>query len=506
MLEARDRRRAGTAPPPDDHEVRILLLHANGMGGTIRTVFNLAGYLARTHDVEIVSVVREREEPFFPVPPGVRIRYLDDRLPRRRGLLSRFPSLLVPKDEAAFHWFTLRTDLKLVRYIRSRRGGVLIGTRPGLNLVAARFAPPEVVTVAQEHGNLAGHQPGVRGQIMRRYGRLDAHVTLTETDLRAYERAYGKAGRGTPRVLARIPNAVTRLDGGVSPLTATTAVTVGRLTHVKGYDLLIRAWAHVAERHPDWTLRIYGGGPRREKLQASIDKRGLTDTVVLEGPADDVGGALAAASMFVLSSRREGMPMVVLEAMSKGLPVVSYDCPTGPSELITHGLDGLLVKPEKIHALADAICSVIEDEDLRRKLGRRAQETAAAYDIEVIGARWEALLDRLVRARLDGGAVPPPDESDGAADEAADRAANGAADAERQVTDVTPDTSGADGSGGTASALPGPSAATGDTATDTTADTTADTARADTATRGGDAGGGPRARAVTVPFGGLARR
>jgi glycosyltransferase involved in cell wall biosynthesis len=399
MLEARDRRRARTAPPPDGHEVRILLLHANGMGGTIRTVFNLAGHLARTHDVEIVSVVREREKPFFPVPPGVRIRYLDDRLPERKGLLSRFPSRLVPADEAAYHWFTLRTDLKLVRYIRSRRRGILIGTRPGLNLIAARLAPPEVITIAQEHGNLSGHRPGVRKQIVRRYGRLDALVTLTQTDLRAYERAHQRAGRPMPAVTAQIPNAVTRLNGGISPLTAKTAVAVGRLAYVKGYDLLIRAWAHVADRHPDWTLRIVGGGPRREKLQASIDKRGLSDRVLLVGPVDDVGAELAGASMFVLSSRREGMPMVILEAMSKGVPVVGYDCPTGPSELITHGFDGLLVKPEKIHAMADAICSVIEDEELRHKLGRRARETAAAYDIDVIGERWHRFLDGLVHAR-----------------------------------------------------------------------------------------------------------
>ncbi|WP_328854305.1 glycosyltransferase family 4 protein [Microbispora hainanensis] len=398
-LEARDRRRARTAPPPDGHEIRILLLHANGMGGTIRTVFNLAGHLAQTHDVEIVSVVREREEPFFPVPPGVRIRYLDDRLPRRKGLLSRFPSRLVPKDEAAYHWFTLRTDLKLVRYIRSRRRGILIGTRPGLNLIAARFAPPEIITVAQEHGNLSSHQPQVRKRITRSYGRHDAVVTLTRADLRAYERAFEKARGDRPAVLARVPNATPRLGGGVSPLTTKTVVTVGRLTWGKGYDLLIRAWAHVTARHPDWTLRIYGGGPRQEKLQASIDKRGLSERVFLEGPAEDVGAVLADASMFVLSSRHEGMPMVILEAMSKGVPVVSYDCPTGPGEMVAHGHDGLLVKAGKIHAMADAICTLIEDEDLRRRMGANALKTAARNDIDVIGARWEDLLAGLVARR-----------------------------------------------------------------------------------------------------------
>ncbi|WP_067133642.1 glycosyltransferase family 4 protein [Microtetraspora malaysiensis] len=363
------------------------------MGGTIRTVFNLAGYLAREHDVEIVSVVREREEPFFPVPPGVRIRYLDDRLPRRKGLLSRFPSRLIPQEEAAHHWFTLRTDLKLIRYIRGRRRGVLIGTRPGLNLIMSLAAPPEITTIAQEHGNLGGHGPELRKQIVRRYSRLDAVVTLTQTDLRAYERAL----KTRPRLLAQMPNAVTRLTGDRSPLTAKTVIAVGRLTHTKGYDLLIRAWAHVAARYPDWTLRIFGDGPRREKLQASIDKRELTGKVLLMGSVPDVGPELAKASIYVLSSRREGLPMVILEAMSKGLPVVSYDCPTGPAELITHEHDGLLVKPEKIHAMADAICTLIEDEELRRTFGANALEKAARYDLDVIGSRWEELLHGLCR-------------------------------------------------------------------------------------------------------------
>jgi glycosyltransferase involved in cell wall biosynthesis len=394
-LRARDWQRARSAPPPSDRQIRILLLHANGMGGTIRTVFNLAGHLARTHDVEVVSVVRNREKPFFPVPPGVRIRYLDDRVPGRKGLLSRVPGVLVPKEEAAYKWFTLETEIKLIRYIRSRREGILISTRPALNLLTALFAPPEVVTVGQEHLNLASHQRPVRRQIVRRYGKLDALVTLTETDLQAYDGAL----LSRPRVLTQMPNAVTPLNGGISPLTDKTAITVGRLTHAKGHDLLIRAWVHVADRHPDWTMRVFGSGRKRDKLLASIKEHGLSGKVVLEGAATDVGTEMAKASMFVLSSRLEGMPMVLLEAMSKGLPVVSFDCPTGPAELITSGHDGLVVGMGDVEALADAICTVIEDRSLRDTLGAHAVKTAAGYDMEIIGKRWEGLLASLVQPR-----------------------------------------------------------------------------------------------------------
>ena len=401
-LTAPGGRRARSAPPAGGDRVRILLLHANGMGGTIRAVFHLAGYLARTRDVEIVSVIRESAEPFFPVPPGVRIRYLDDRLGGRNGLLSRLPSALVPKDEAAYHRFTLRTDLALARYVRSVRDGILIGTRPGLNLIMARFARPEVVTVAQEHANLASHRPSVRRQIGLWYGRHDAVVALTAADLGTYTRGFERSGRPRPRVLTRIPNAATPLDGGPSPLTEKTVITIGRLAHAKGHDMLIKAWAHVAARHPDWTLRIVGDGPRRKPLQESIAAMGLTGRVVLAGRIRDVAAELEKASIFVLSSRREGMPLVILEAMGKGVPVVSFDCPTGPAELITHGHDGLLVEMGDVRGLADAICTLIEDEELRRRMGARAVRTAAGYDLGSIGRQWDRLLTGLAAARRPG--------------------------------------------------------------------------------------------------------
>ncbi len=404
FLEKRDQRRARKAPPPDTREIRILLLHAYGLGGTIRTVFNLAAHLAERHDVEIVSVVRELPDFFFEPPPGVRITYLDDRVNGRKGLLNRFRSRLTPPDEAAAHWYTLKTDLALARYIRSRRGGVLIGTRPALNLLIARFAGPEVITIGQEHANLPSHGEETRKQIARRYGRLTAVATLTETDLRSYRKALKKR----PAHLVRIPNAVPKLTGASAHRTAPVAVAIGRLAHVKGYDLLIRAWAHVHRAHPDWELRIYGSGARHDKLQESIEKKELTGCVRLMGPATDVGAVLAEASINVLSSRREGMPMTILEAMSVGVPVVAYDCPTGPAEIITDGHNGLLVPAGKIHALADAIGRLIVDPGLRTHLAENGLATAKEYDMTTIGPQWEDLLSVCSAASPRSGGTTSP--------------------------------------------------------------------------------------------------
>ncbi|GII61636.1 hypothetical protein Skr01_17210 [Sphaerisporangium krabiense] len=397
LLELINRRRARKTPARDAGTVRILLLHAYGMGGTIRTVLNLAGHLAQDREVEIVSLVRTNEDPFFPWPPGVRVRFLDDRtVPRGRvaEFLARRPTRLVPKEEKAYHTMNLLTDLRLVRFLRSLRGGVLIGTRPSFNLVMSLFAPPEVITVGQEHVTHESHGPEIQALIKRRYGRLDAFATLTEADRKAYAKAL-KAN--PPGRLLRVPNAIPDLAGDVSTLSEKVVVAIGRIVWVKGFDRLVNAWKTVAEAHPDWVLRIYGAGTpeREERLRARIDEAGLSDKVFLMGSTPDIGVELSKSSIYAVSSRYEGFGMTILEAMSKGVPVVSFNCPHGPKEIITDGHDGLLIRSKKAVALGDGICRLIEDETLRRELGANALHTAANYHLDVIGPRWTALLDEL---------------------------------------------------------------------------------------------------------------
>ncbi|MFC4010523.1 glycosyltransferase family 4 protein [Nonomuraea purpurea] len=401
-----NRRKARTAPPPSTKQVRILLLHANGMGGTIRTVFNLASYLAKEHDVEIVSILKETEEPFFPIDPRVRFRFLDDRLNPSpdplRAILSKLPSRLIPKEESAYHRFNLWTDLKLTRYIRSLDTGVLMATRPGLNLAMAQLALPSVITVGQEHVALRTQPEPMQELIKWRYRRLDALVTLTKADLRDYRETLPKK----PKKLARIPNAVPPMSGGVAKLDAKVAIAVGRMTRIKGFHRLITAWETVAAQHPDWKLRIFGAGPQEENLAQQIAEAGLQDKVELPGPTSDVGAELEKASIYVLSSRHEGFPMTILEAMAKGLSIVSFNSPHGPKEMIKNEVDGLLVKPRTNANLAASIIRVIEDEQLRRALAAGALETARSYDVDVIGQKWDALLAELL-ARRDGTYVRP---------------------------------------------------------------------------------------------------
>jgi glycosyltransferase involved in cell wall biosynthesis len=401
-LAVRARRRR---PPPTGGRptVHILLMHAFGVGGTIRTVLNLAGRLAGTYDVEIVSVLRRREA-FLPLPPGVRVTSLDDRTPgvprsRLRRALESVPSLLVHEEDFAFPTCSLYSDLQLVRKLRSLRGGVLISTRPAFNAIAARLAPPGVVTVGQEHMNFHAHRPGLAAELRRAYPRLDALAVLTQDD----QRDYGALLRGGRTRVVRIPNALPELEGDRSSVSNPLVLAAGRLTWQKGFDLLIPAFETVARAEPDWTLRIYGEGTRLERLRKMVLRRDLHDHVLLMGATPFLGRELAKASIFALSSRFEGFGMVILEAMSKGVPVVSFDCPRGPAEIIRHGENGLLVENGDVEGFAAALLELIRDPARRRRMAAAALETAAEYDMEVIGPRWDALLHDL----LDGRPAPP---------------------------------------------------------------------------------------------------
>jgi GalNAc-alpha-(1->4)-GalNAc-alpha-(1->3)-diNAcBac-PP-undecaprenol alpha-1,4-N-acetyl-D-galactosaminyltransferase len=174
-----------------------------------------------------------------------------------------------------------------------------------------------------------------------------------------------------------------------------TVLAVGRLDPQKGFDLLIRAFAACHNAHPQWRLRILGDGPERARLEALSWNLGVRAAIELAGRVPTAALALRESELFVLSSRYEGFPNALLEAMAAGLPVIATDCPSGPRHIVRDGIDGVLVPRENVDALAHAMRALMADPQRRQDLGARATEVVTRFSVERIMAEWERVLQRV---------------------------------------------------------------------------------------------------------------
>ncbi|MEU6711115.1 glycosyltransferase [Nonomuraea sp. NPDC046802] len=350
-------------------KVSLVLASAYAMRGDVRATLNLATALSRRHDVEVISVRRQKEKPFFPIGPNVAMRSVIDARPGVRHLLPRGQ---------------VRAEVALWRLLRNLKSDVLITTRPGLGVQAARHAPRDTMKIAREWG-----RPAVPTPVKRFYPRLDAVVTATESAQEEWDLLLG----GAPAVhslldaLASGPWPRSRMDNRI-------VAAGGRWVPAKSYDRLIRAFAIVADKRPDWRLRLYGGGPEERRLRALVRDLNLHNHVYFMGTTPDLAGEFAKASIVASTSRVEDLGMAVLEAMGCGVPVVAFEGARGPKEFVATGYNGVLVPETEgdLQFFAAALLALIDDERRRRSLAAGARDTAARHSADEVAVQWEKLI------------------------------------------------------------------------------------------------------------------
>jgi len=193
-----------------------------------------------------------------------------------------------------------------------------------------------------------------------------------------------------------IPNSIV-VPGEVAPLVANRAIAAGRMAPVKGFDVMIAAWKQVVAACPDWELHLFGQGDQKyiDGLQRLIAQNDLTRHVFLRPATDALTTEMMHSSLYVMTSKTECYPMVLLEAISIGLPVVSFDCPTGPRHIVSDGDDGILIKNQDADALAKKIVFLIQNREKLHQLGHNAKNNARRFSNEVVMQQWVSLFNTL---------------------------------------------------------------------------------------------------------------
>ena len=226
-------------------------------------------------------------------------------------------------------------------------------------------------------------------QLVKNLKKLDRFVVLTEKDRESWVELDN---------IITIPNPSPFMPSSVSPLTEKRVITVGRYSYQKGLDLLLKAWAKVEKQTKDWKLEVFGDGDTTA-FEALIDKLEIDRSrCLLNGRTSDIEQEYLKSSIAACSSRFEGFGMVIVEAMACGLPVVSYDCPWGPRSIINDGQDGILVENGNIEKFADALVSLIQDDNMRNNIARNAVQSVKRFQMDMIANQWKKLFEDVIQS------------------------------------------------------------------------------------------------------------
>ena len=366
------------------------------VGGADRIITQKANYLTEKLGYEVYMITDSQEGHPFAFPLSPKIKHIDlsinfNRQYRHNACVRFFyykflMQLYRKKLENLFRTIkpdivisTLGRDMDFLTQIHD--GSIKIGESHIAKQYTRNFHLIEAK--GSIHKLVAGYWRKKQEEAVKQ---LDTLVVLTAKDAHSWNPV---------RETVIIPNPLTLYPTRSSTCTGKQVISVGRLSEQKGYDMLINAWKKVASVHPDWTLHIYGEGELKDKLENSISHAQLTQQIKLCKPTPHIMDKYLESAFYVMSSRFEGFGLVLTEAMSCGLPCISYNCPNGPSEIIKNGEDGILVENGNMDKLADAICFFMENETIRKEMGEKARKNILRYSEKSIMQQWDHLFQSM---------------------------------------------------------------------------------------------------------------
>lgn len=360
-------------------------------GGMERVLANKANYLVdHGYEVMIITTDQRKEAPFFPLDQRIRCYDLDINYEENNGRsflnkLIHYPgkqwlhrkrlSVLLEREKPDITVSMFCNDVSFMPRIKD-------GSKKVLEIHFSKYK-------RIQYGRKGLWKLADRWfsrQDEKWVKRFDKFVVLTEEDRRYW---------GALDNITVIPNARTFTPTCVANLENKKVIAVGRYTYQKGFDRLVEAWHLIASDFPDWKLEIVGAGEEKDMLEGMIDRYGLGNSLFLVPTNNEIEKHYLNSSVYVMTSRYEGLPMVLLEAQAFGLPIVSFRCKCGPSDIVADGENGYLVEDGDIMSLATKLKDLMADRLLREKMGKKALVASERFSKEQIMQQWIALFESL---------------------------------------------------------------------------------------------------------------
>lgn len=355
--------------------ISILVYDISLTGGAERVALNLAEELKKYHDVSIISL-------FMGNNPSNK----------NEGII------VLSKTTVSITRCFYKLSWELHQQLKKQKTDVLIAITAGVvTLAIVASIGLNTKTVFSEHSNLENKTYGIKHQLRQRIGSrfCDCVVTLTERDKKNFQNAFGLS----EEKVVVIPNwyePKKAEENKEYDALSKRIISVGRLEYVKGYDYLIEIAKKINIKHKDWCWDIYGEGSLHHELQIMIEKAKLQGFVSLKGNVNNLEELYGRYAFLVMTSRFEGLPMTLLEAKAHGLPIVSFDCPTGPAEIVENDINGFITKAYDIDAITGAIEELINDDKKRIQFANESKRNMTNYSKSIVLDKWLCLFKEIL--------------------------------------------------------------------------------------------------------------
>ena len=374
-------------------KVSILSLHL-GYGGIEKCVTTLANSLCSRYEVEIAVCYKLYDQPAFNIDDRVKIKYLNkDLKPNHDALRAAFKSKNPFRiiKELTFGLKVLYYRKKsMTSYIMKCDSDVIISTRDVFNYWLCGYGKTDTLKIGWEHNHFHENYK-YAGNVSRSARGLD-YLVLVSSELQKF---YAKELQNSKCMCIYIPNTIESLPSRKAALENSKFISVGRLSKEKGYIDLLKVYKRVSRDYPDWTLDIVGDGSERESLDNFIKDNGLEGKVILHGfqGKEYIDKLLNQSSIYLMTSYTESFGIVLIEAMSHGVPCIAYDSAEGAREIINSGENGYLIKHRNLEAMVKKIEDLIKNKGERVKIGAQARESVKKYTSDVVSEEWFTLIE-----------------------------------------------------------------------------------------------------------------